>query len=118
MFVFLFGLSMDYHVFILSRIKELRDRGETTSRAVIGGISTGAGVVTSAAVIMVAVFSIFASLSTIDLKMIGVGLAFAVFIDATVVRGICVPAALALLGERSWYLPKWLRWLPEPKTAA
>ncbi|HET9894202.1 MAG TPA: MMPL family transporter [Streptosporangiaceae bacterium] len=112
MFVFLFGLSMDYHVFILSRIKELRMRGAATSDAVIGGISTGAGVVTSAAVIMVAVFSIFASLSTIDLKMIGVGLAFAVFVDATVVRGICVPAALALLGERSWYLPGWLRWLP------
>ncbi len=117
MFVFLFGLSMDYHVFILSRIKELRDRGEPTPQAVVGGISTGAGVVTSAAVIMVAVFSIFASLSTIDLKMIGIGLAFAVFIDATVVRGICVPAALALLGERSWYLPKWLRWLPEPRSA-
>jgi RND superfamily putative drug exporter len=118
MFVFLFGLSMDYHVFILSRIKELRDRGETTPQAIIGGISTGAGVVTSAAVIMVAVFSIFASLSTIDLKMIGVGLAFAVFIDATVVRGICVPAALTLLGERSWYLPKWLRWLPQARSAA
>jgi RND superfamily putative drug exporter len=117
MFVFLFGLSMDYHVFILSRIKELRDRGETTSQAVVGGISTGAGVVTSAAVIMVAVFSIFASLSTIDLKMIGVGLAFAVFIDATVVRGICVPAALALLGERSWYLPRWLSWLPAPHSS-
>jgi RND superfamily putative drug exporter len=115
MFVFLFGLSMDYHVFILSRIKELRGRGATTPDAVVGGISTGAGVVTSAAVIMVAVFSIFASLSTIDLKMIGVGLAFAVFVDATVVRGICVPAALALLGERSWYLPRWLRWLPEAK---
>jgi RND superfamily putative drug exporter len=113
MFVFLFGLSMDYHVFILSRIAELRGRGEPTKQAVVGGISTGAGVVTSAAVIMVAVFSIFASLSTIDLKMIGVGLAFAVFVDATVVRGICVPAALALLGERSWYLPRWLRWLPK-----
>lgn len=112
MFVFLFGLSMDYHVFILSRISELKSRGERTCEAVVGGISRGAGVVTSAAVIMVAVFSIFASLSTIDLKMIGVGLAFAVFIDATVVRGICVPAALALLGERSWYLPRWLNWLP------
>ena len=112
MFVFLFGLSMDYHVFILSRISELRCRGAATRDAVVGGISNGAGVVTSAAVIMVAVFSIFASLSTIDLKMIGVGLAFAVLVDATVVRGICVPAALALLGERSWYLPRWLRWLP------
>ncbi|HXS62609.1 MAG TPA: MMPL family transporter [Streptosporangiaceae bacterium] len=117
MFVFLFGLSMDYHVFILSRIAELRGRGEPTKQAVVGGISTGAGVVTSAAVIMVAVFSIFASLSTIDLKMIGVGLAFAVFVDATVVRGICVPAALALLGERSWYLPRWLRWLPKAHVA-
>jgi RND superfamily putative drug exporter len=113
MFVFLFGLSMDYHVFILSRISELRSRGESTANAVVGGISRGAGVVTSAAVIMVAVFSIFASLSTIDLKMIGVGLAFAVFIDATVVRGICVPAALSLLGDRSWYLPRWLKWLPK-----
>jgi RND superfamily putative drug exporter len=112
MFVFLFGLSMDYHVFVLSRIAELKSRGHATADAVTGGISRGAGVVTSAAVIMVAVFSIFASLSTIDLKMIGVGLAFAVFIDATVVRGICVPAALALLGERSWYLPRWLGWLP------
>ena len=112
MFVFLFGLSMDYHVFILSRISELRGRGAATRDAVVGGISNGAGVVTSAAVIMVAVFSIFASLSTIDLKMIGVGLAFAVLVDATVVRGICVPAALALLGERTWYLPRWLGWLP------
>jgi len=112
MFVFLFGLSMDYHVFILSRIKELWSRGASTPDAVVGGIASGAGVVTSAAVIMVAVFSIFASLSTIDLKMIGVGLAFAVLVDATVVRGICVPAALALLGERSWYLPRWLAWLP------
>jgi putative drug exporter of the RND superfamily len=117
MFVFLFGLSMDYHVFILSRIRELRTLGESTHDAIIGGIARGAGVVTSAAVIMVAVFSIFASLSTIDLKMIGVGLAFAVLIDATVVRGICVPAALALLGERSWYLPRWLRWLPQARVA-
>jgi len=112
MFVFLFGLSMDYHVFILSRIRELRGRGASTPDAVVGGIAACSGVVTSAAVIMVAVFSIFATLSIIDLKMIGVGLASAVLIDATVVRGILVPAALALLGERSWYLPRWLEWLP------
>ncbi len=112
MFVFLFGLSMDYHVFILSRIREIWSGGGSARDAVIGGIERGAGVVTSAAVIMVAVFSIFASLSTIDLKMIGVGLAFAVFVDATVVRGVCLPAALALLGDRAWYLPRWLRWLP------
>jgi putative drug exporter of the RND superfamily len=112
MFVFLFGLSMDYHVFILSRIRELRGRGEPHRAAVVGGIASCSGVVTSAAVIMVAVFSIFATLSIIDLKMIGVGLASAVLIDATVVRGVLVPAALAVLGERTWYLPRWLRWLP------
>ena len=112
MFVFLFGLSMDYHVFILSRIRELRARGAATPDAIVGGIATSAGVVTSAAVIMVAVFSILATLSLIQLKMLGVGLGAAVLIDATVVRGIMVPAALALLGERSWYLPRWLGWLP------
>jgi putative drug exporter of the RND superfamily len=112
MFVFLFGLSMDYHVFILSRIRELRSAGKPHREAVVGGIATCSGVVTSAAVIMVAVFSIFATLSIIDLKMIGVGLAAAVLIDATVVRGILVPAALALCGERTWYFPHWLAWLP------
>ncbi len=112
MFVFLFGLSMDYHVFILSRIKELWLRGATTPDAIEGGIARSAGVVTSAAVIMVAVFSILATLSLIQLKMIGIGLGAAVLIDATVVRGILLPAALALLGDRSWYLPRWLAWLP------
>ena len=112
MFVFLFGLSMDYHVFILSRIRELRMRGADTKEAVVGGIASSAGVVTSAAVIMVAVFAILATLSVIDLKMLGVGLAAAVLIDATVVRGILVPSALALLGERSWQVPRWLSWLP------
>ncbi len=117
MFVFLFGLSMDYHVFILSRIAELRAGGASTRQAVIGGISTSAGVVTSAAVIMVAVFSILATLSVIQLQSLGIGLAAAVLIDATVVRGILLPAALALLGERSWYLPRWLSWLPGGRTA-
>jgi RND superfamily putative drug exporter len=112
MFVFLFGLSMDYHVFLLSRISEQRSRGASTPDAVVRGVSGSAGVVTSAAAIMVAVFSIFATLSLIQLKMIGVGLAAAILIDATVVRGILVPASLALLGERSWYLPRWLSWLP------
>jgi putative drug exporter of the RND superfamily len=112
MFVFLFGLSMDYHVFILSRIRELRTQGASTRDAVVGGIANTAGVVTSAAVIMVAVFSIFATLSLIQLKMLGVGLAVAVLVDATVVRGVLVPASIALLGERTWYLPRWLRWLP------
>ena len=105
MFVFLFGISMDYHVFILSRIRELRARGAGTREAVTGGIASSAGVVTSAAMIMVAVFSIFATLPLIDLKILGVGTAAAVLIDATVVRGVLVPAALALLGERAWSLP-------------
>jgi RND superfamily putative drug exporter len=112
MFVLLFGLSMDYHVFILSRIRELRMQGASTPDAIIGGISASAGVVTSAAAIMVAVFSIFAVLSLITFKMFGVGMAVAVLIDATVVRGVLLPAAMSLLGERNWSLPRWLRRLP------
>jgi RND superfamily putative drug exporter len=112
MFVLLFGLSMDYHVFILSRIRELRLRGATTRDAIVGGISSSAGVVTSAAVIMVAVFSVLATLPIVDTKTLGIGLAAAVLIDATVVRGILLPAIMSLLGERNWYLPRWLSWLP------
>jgi putative drug exporter of the RND superfamily len=112
MFVLLFGLSMDYHVFILSRIRERCTRGMSTSDALTSGIAASAGVVTSAAVIMVAVFSIFATLSFVDVKTLGVGLAVAVLIDATAVRGVLVPAAMALLGERSWYWPRRLAWLP------
>jgi len=112
MFVLLFGLSMDYHVFILSRIRELRLRGMPTREAITTGIGLSAGVVTSAAVIMVSVFSIFATLSVIEFKMIGIGLATAILIDATVVRGVLMPAAMSLLGERNWYLPRWLAWLP------
>jgi putative drug exporter of the RND superfamily len=109
MFVLLFGISMDYHVFLLSRIRELRSRGAATRDAVVGGIASSAGVITSAALIMVAVFSIFATLSLLDLKIIGVGMAAAIAIDATLVRGILLPAALALLGDRTWSAPKWLR---------
>ena len=112
MFVLLFGLSMDYHVFILSRIRELRLRGIPTREAITGGIGASAGVVTSAAVIMVAVFSIFATLGLIEFKMIGIGMASAILIDATVVRGVLMPAGMSLLGERNWYLPRWLAWLP------
>ena len=111
-FVMLFGLSMDYHVFILSRIRELWAGGACTRDSIVDGVGNSAGVVTSAAIIMVAVFSIFATLSMIDVKMLGVGLAAAVLIDATIVRGVVLPAALALLGERAWYLPSWLSWLP------
>jgi putative drug exporter of the RND superfamily len=102
MFVFLFGISMDYHVFILSRIRELWSRGSSPKDAIIGGIASSSGVVTSAALIMVAVFSIFVTMPLIDLKILGVGMAFAVLIDATVVRGVLAPAALALLGDRAW----------------
>jgi MMPL family len=104
-FVFLFGISMDYHVFILSRIRELRARGASMRDAVVGGVAGSAGVVTSAAVIMVAVFSVLATLSIVQTKMLGVGLAAAVLIDATVVRGVLLPAALSLLGERAWSGP-------------
>ena len=113
LFVILFGLSMDYHVFILSRIREAVDRGESTDDAISHGIKSTAGVITAAAAVMVGVFSIFATLSFIDMKQFGVGLAVAVLIDATVVRGVMLPAAMKLLGERNWYLPKWLEWLPK-----
>jgi uncharacterized membrane protein YdfJ with MMPL/SSD domain len=109
LFVLLFGLSMDYHVFILSRIREQRADGGTTRDAIVGGITQSAGVVTSAAVIMVAVFSVFAILSIIEFKMFGIGTASAILIDATLVRGILLPAGMALLGDRTWYLPRWLR---------
>jgi len=112
LFSVLFGLSMDYHVFIVSRIKELHDRGATTTEAVSRGIRSTAGTVTAAAAVMVAVFSIFASLPTLDIKQLGVGLAVAVLIDATVIRTVLLPATMTLLGERSWYLPRWLAWLP------
>jgi RND superfamily putative drug exporter len=104
MFVFLFGISMDYHVFILSRVRELWARGSSPQQAVVDGVASSAGVVTSAALIMVAVFSIFVTMSLVDLKILGVGTAAAVLIDATVVRGVLLPAALALLGDRAWSL--------------
>jgi RND superfamily putative drug exporter len=113
LFVILFGLSMDYHVFILSRIKEAVDRGESTDRAVAHGIKSTAGVVSAAALVMIAVFSIFATLSFIDMKQFGVGLAVAVLIDATIVRGVLLPAAMKLLGDWNWYLPERLSWLPK-----
>ncbi|MFG2884532.1 MMPL family transporter [Streptomyces sp. NPDC048297] len=113
LFVILFGLSMDYHVFVVSRIREARMRGRSTKDAIRHGVVTTAGVVTSAAVIMVAVFAIFGTLSMQSMKQMGVGLAAAVLIDATVIRGVLLPAVMALLGERNWYLPKWLHRLPD-----
>ncbi|MFF9753027.1 MMPL family transporter [Streptomyces sp. NPDC014344] len=113
LFVILFGLSMDYHVFVVSRIREARARGLQTRDAIRHGVVTTAGVVTSAAVIMVAVFAIFGTLSMQSMKQMGVGLAAAVLIDATVIRGVLLPAVMALLGERNWYFPKWLHRLPD-----
>jgi uncharacterized membrane protein YdfJ with MMPL/SSD domain len=112
MFVILFGLSMDYHVFILSRVREAYDRGMATEDAVAHGIKTTAGVVTAAATVMVFVFAIFVTLSTIDMKQVGFGLAAAILIDATIVRAVLLPAAMKLLGDWNWYLPRWLEWLP------
>jgi uncharacterized membrane protein YdfJ with MMPL/SSD domain len=112
LFVVLFGLSMDYHVFILSRIKELRDNGASTEGAVSRGIRRTAGTVTSAAIIMVAVFAIFGTLQLIQMKQLGVGLALAILIDATVIRGILLPATMKLLGDWNWYLPRRLEWIP------
>ncbi|MFD5757046.1 MMPL family transporter, partial [Streptomyces sp. NPDC127044] len=109
LFVILFGLSMDYHVFVVSRIREARLRGRDTKDAIRHGVVTTAGVVTSAAVIMVAVFAIFGTLSMQSMKQMGVGLAAAVLIDATIIRGVLLPAVMALLGELNWYLPKWLK---------
>ncbi|MFE9651173.1 MMPL family transporter [Streptomyces sp. NPDC006365] len=118
MFALLFGLSMDYHIFILSRIRERRLAGEQPREAVVTGIATSAGVVSSAAVIMVAVFSIFVTLSAIEYKMLGVGMSLAIIIDATIVRGVLLPAVMALLGRYTWALPGWLHWLPGGKAEA
>ena len=112
LFVILFGLSMDYHVLILSRVREAVDRGMSSDDAVREGITATAGTVTSAAMVMVAVFSIFATLSILDMKEMGIGLAVAVLIDATIVRAILLPATMKLLGDRNWYLPSALGWLP------
>jgi uncharacterized membrane protein YdfJ with MMPL/SSD domain len=119
MFVILFGLSMDYHVFILSRVREAFDRGMSTEDAVAHGITTTAGTVSSAALVMVGAFAVFALMPILDMKEMGIGLAAAVLIDATIVRAVLLPATMKLLGDANWYLPKWLEWLPplehEPK---
>jgi len=112
LFVILFGLSMDYHVFIISRIRENYDRGLRTEDAIAHGIKSTAGPVTSAAIVMVAVFAIFASLGALEFKQLGIGLAAAILIDATVVRAVLLPATMKLLGDANWYLPKRLQWLP------
>jgi uncharacterized membrane protein YdfJ with MMPL/SSD domain len=118
LFVILFGLSMDYHVFIISRIRETFWRGATMDEAISRGIKSTAGVVTSAAIVMVGVFSIFGTLSMLMFKQFGVGLAAAILIDATIIRAVLLPATMKLLGERNWYLPRWLEWLPRTERHA
>ena len=112
LFVILFGLSMDYHVFIVSRIRERFLGGASMDDAISRGIKSTAGVVTSAAAVMVLVFAIFATLSMLFFKQFGVGLAVAILIDATIVRAVLLPATMKLLGNWNWYLPSWLQWLP------
>jgi RND superfamily putative drug exporter len=113
LFSILFGLSMDYHVFLLTRIREEYDRTRDNAEAVAYGLRTTGGIITGAAVIMVAVFSGFAAGRLVPLEQMGFGLAIAVFIDATIVRSILVPSTMRLLGDRNWYLPRWLEWLPK-----
>ena len=103
---------MDYHVFILSRVREAVEHGEPTETAVRRSIALTAGVVTAAAAVMVCVFALFGTLSSLELKQAGVGLAAAVLIDATVIRGVLLPATMKLLGDWNWYLPRQLQWLP------
>jgi uncharacterized membrane protein YdfJ with MMPL/SSD domain len=112
LFVILFGLSMDYHVFVLSRVREGYESGMSNDEAVAYGIKSTAGVVTSAAIVMVGVFAIFGTLQMMIFKQFGVGLASAILIDATIIRAILLPASMKLLGDWNWYLPKWLEWLP------
>jgi putative drug exporter of the RND superfamily len=107
---------MDYHVFILSRVRELHERGMPTDQAVREGIGATAGTVTSAALVMVGVFAVFATLDFLDFKELGVGLAVAVLIDATIVRAVLLPASMRVLGDWNWYLPKWLEWIPQVRT--
>ncbi|SFD26973.1 MMPL family transporter [Streptomyces aidingensis] len=113
LFVILFGLSMDYHVFVVSRIREARLRGADTRGAIVHGLRSTASVITAAALIMVAVFLVFATVSATSVKQMGVGLAVAVLLDATIIRAVLLPSVMALLGEANWYLPSWLRWLPD-----
>jgi uncharacterized membrane protein YdfJ with MMPL/SSD domain len=111
-FTILFGLSMDYHLFILTRIKEARDRGLDSRAAVARGISVTSGTITSAASIMVVVFAVFVTFSFVFIQQLGLGLAVAVFIDATLIRSVLLPATMTLLGDWNWWLPRWLNWLP------
>ena len=113
LFAILFGLSMDYHMLILNRIKELYDQGYSNEESVSQGIKLTAGQITSAAAIMVGVFGTFALGRQIGTQQMGLGLGVAVLIDATIIRSVLLPASMKLLGDRNWYLPSWLEWLPK-----
>jgi RND superfamily putative drug exporter len=112
LFAVLFGLSMDYHMLVLSRIKEAYDSGRSNEESVSVGIKTTAAMITSAAAIMVLVFGAFSLSSAMFMKQMGVGLGVAILIDATLIRVVLLPASMKLLGDKNWYLPKWLEWLP------
>jgi RND superfamily putative drug exporter len=111
-FTILFGLSMDYHLFILTRIKEARDRGLDSRAAVAKGIAITSGTITSAASIMVVVFAVFVTLKFVFIQQLGLGLAVAVFIDATLIRSVLLPATMTLLGDWNWWMPGFLSWIP------
>jgi RND superfamily putative drug exporter len=111
-FTILFGLSMDYHLFILTRIKEARDRGLESREAVAKGISVTSGTITSAASIMVVVFAVFVTLKFVFIQQLGLGLAVAVFVDATVIRSVLLPASMTVLGDWNWWMPRLLDWIP------
>ena len=113
LFTVLFGLSMDYHVFLLSRVRERYDQTGNNAEAVAHGLRETTAIITGAALIMVAVFGAFASGKTIVNQQVGFGLAVAILLDATLVRSVLVPASRELLGSRNWYLPSWLEWLPD-----
>ncbi len=118
LFAIVFGLSMDYHMLLLNRIKEAYDQGHGNDASVSEGIRLTAGQITSAAAIMVGVFGTFALGRSVDGQQFGVGLGVAVLIDATIIRSILLPASMKLLGDRNWYLPNFLRWLPDIRVEA
>ena len=118
LFAVLFGLSMDYHVFLLSRIRERFDQTGDNRESVAYGVRNTAGIITGAAAIMVAVFSGLAMGDRVDLQQVGFGRGLAVLLDATIIRSVLVPASMALLGDLNWYLPKWLEWLPDVRIEA
>jgi len=118
LFSVLFGLSMDYQVFLLSRIKERYDRGDSTTEAVTHAVSSTARLITGAALIIVAVFGGFAMGDLVMFQQMGFGVAVALLIDATIIRSVLLPAAMRLLGSWNWYLPSWLEWLPRVEVEA